>query len=120
MLVSGHLESPFKADVLRGRGWHLRGLGQTTWMLRPYSYAQAIRPNLYNVAYGRTGSYKGMGAACDVLTDPTCGISSLQQTELMQTVPDATLPSSAIVSTPVSPWVWIGAGVLLLVMVARR
>lgn len=31
------------------------------WTLQPRSYMQAIRPNLYNIAYRRTGAYKGMG-----------------------------------------------------------
>ena len=31
------------------------------WMLQPHSYSQIIRPNLYNVAYKRVGTYKGMG-----------------------------------------------------------
>lgn len=39
------------------------------WMLQPHSYTQIIRPNLYNVAYKRTGTYKGMGR--DVSVGPT-------------------------------------------------
>ena len=31
------------------------------WMLQPKSYNQIARPNLYNVAYRRVGTYKGMG-----------------------------------------------------------
>lgn len=31
------------------------------WTLQPRSYMQAIRPNFYDIAYGRTGAYKGMG-----------------------------------------------------------
>lgn len=31
------------------------------WMLQPKSYTQIARPNLYNVAYRRVGTYKGMG-----------------------------------------------------------
>lgn len=31
------------------------------WMLQPKNYLQAVRPNLYNVAYRRVGTYKGMG-----------------------------------------------------------
>ena len=31
------------------------------WMLQPHNYTQVIRPNLYNVAYRRVGTYKGMG-----------------------------------------------------------
>lgn len=32
-----------------------------TWMLQPKNYNQILRPNLYNVHYGRVGTYKGMG-----------------------------------------------------------
>ena len=32
------------------------------WTLQPRSWMQVIRPNLYNLAYRRTGAYKGMGA----------------------------------------------------------
>lgn len=32
------------------------------WMLQPHNWRQAVRPNLYNVGYGRTLAYKGMGA----------------------------------------------------------
>lgn len=31
------------------------------WMLQPKSYTQIARPNLYNVAYRRVGTYKGLG-----------------------------------------------------------
>lgn len=31
------------------------------WLLQPKSYTQIARPNLYNVAYRRVGTYKGMG-----------------------------------------------------------
>ena len=31
------------------------------YMLQPHNYTQIVRPNLYNVAYKRTGAYKGMG-----------------------------------------------------------
>lgn len=32
-----------------------------SWMLQPHNYAQATQRNLYNVAYRRTGTYKGVG-----------------------------------------------------------
>lgn len=32
------------------------------WTLQPKSWMQVIRPNLYDIAYRRTGAYKGMGA----------------------------------------------------------
>lgn len=31
------------------------------WMLQPHNYTQTLRPNFYNIAYGRVGTYKGMG-----------------------------------------------------------
>lgn len=31
------------------------------WMLQPKNYTQIAKPNLYNVAYRRVGTYKGMG-----------------------------------------------------------
>ena len=95
-----------------------------TWMLQPHNWSQAIRPNYYNIGYRRSGTYKGMGAlgqGCDVLTDPTCGITSLQQTELQQTYP------GMLSSTAISPggtttnWLpWILGGALVLVLIGGR
>lgn len=44
------------------------------WTLQPRNYMQAIRPNLYNVAYKRTGTYKGMGQTPgDFVSDGSSG-----------------------------------------------
>ena len=40
------------------------------WTLQPRSYMQVIRPNLYNLAYRRTGAYKGMGSLGQVEVPP--------------------------------------------------
>jgi len=40
------------------------------WTLQPRNYMQAIRPNLYNLAYRRTGVYKGMGWLGQASIDP--------------------------------------------------
>lgn len=65
-------------------------------------------------------AYRGMGQGCDVLTDPTCGISSLQQTQLSQTLPGL-LPSTAVSAGAMNwtPWL-IGGGLLLVMLMARR
>ena len=58
------------------------------WTLQPRSYMEAIRPNLYNLAYRRTGSYKGMGqvSTADLLSLPLTG---------PYTAPSTTLQTSA-------------------------
>jgi hypothetical protein len=37
------------------------------YMLKPHNYSQVMRPNLYNVNYGRVGAYKGMGGLGQLL-----------------------------------------------------
>lgn len=44
------------------------------WFLQPANYTQVGKRNLYNVAYRRVGTYKGMGALGQGLCpgDPSC------------------------------------------------
>ena len=111
------------------------------WMLQPRNYMQAMRPNWYNVAYRRTGAYKGMGAlgqgqcpgspGCPGYVDPYNNLSTLMQGVLsgqntiittdafnQLTAASVTHPSAST-STP-----WLLYGVIALValgiMGARR
>lgn len=58
------------------------------WTLKPRSYYQAMRPNLYDLAYRRTGAYKGMGwlgqscpgdPSCPGYVDPYQNLSTLTE-----------------------------------------
>ena len=104
------------------------------WMLQPRNYMQAMRPNWYNVAYRRTGAYKGMGAlgqgqcpgtpGCPGYVDPQQSFSAIVQGlysgQYAITTPDGT----GVSHPPASSQPWLLYGVIALValgiMGARR
>lgn len=99
------------------------------WILRPHNYSQVIPRNYYNVAYRNTGVYKGMGQyPCVDNPALQCSVQGGSSTD---TVPQSMInadpyfmtPSSTAttsVPTSVPTWVWAAAGVLLVLMVAKR
>lgn len=116
-------------------------------MLQPHNYSQIMRRNLYNVAYRRSGAYKGMGqmvgAQCPSfeqlmgVVDPAdpcqAGSAGTAEGSTAGVVPGT--PASAWGSAPTAsgapaasgltipsnalPWV-IGGGLLFVLLLAGR
>lgn len=112
------------------------------WTLQPRSYMQAIRPNLYNIAYRRTGAYKGMGSlgqeppdlsaacpgtpGCPGYVDPYQNLSTLTEgvlsgqnvivsADAYSQMLKAGLTQPATISTLTKWMPWILGGVLVVV-----
>ena len=110
----------------------------TTWMLQPHNYTQALRPNLYNVSYRRTGTYKGLGrwrhgmgqatsticGSCDPTTDPICAAACAGTPVTSLPVSGYGSQSPVYMSVPAGtdwttylPWI---AGALLLALMIKK
>lgn len=105
-------------------------------MLQPHNYSQIQRRNLYDVAYRRTGAYKGMGQLplCSSITlqpgfvgpvncDPSQGgpyyPASQSQLADVQLALQEVQQQVSSGSTNWIPWA-IGGGLLLVLLVAGR
>jgi len=109
-------------------------------MLQPRNWAQTKRPNLYNVNYGRVGTYKGMGGLGQDNIDPAMAAALTRDEQIKAaaaqkawetggTVVDpgyVQLPSGQVIGpvmpstmTQYLPWI-IGGGVLLMMLAAGR
>jgi hypothetical protein len=112
-----------------------------SWMLQPHNYPQATGSNLYNVAYRRTATYKGVGMhglgqmgplyTCptgeQVFTSSDCPgggpISTMSTSDQLQSEIDALFGyTGAGAAAPGAmnwtPWL-IGGGVLLVLLMSR-
>ena len=80
-------------------------------MLQPHDYRQALGPNGYNVAYQRTGvykgMYKGMGALGQVCCDPEC-------TQIGPCLPYYGVPTSPQTPATLTGWVQQNGAVILV------
>ena len=105
------------------------------WTLQPRSYMQAIRPNLYNLAYRRTGAYKGLGwlgqtdsvSTTELLNLPLVGPYFTMGPTGPQETTAAALNLSPPIPSPFGLWIQqngiyvaIGIAVFALFMGGRR
>lgn len=117
-----------------------------SWILQPHNWGQALQKNLYNVGYRRNAMYKGMGqmgppmtcpdgtqvyrsADCPggspvAITDPMAQLQAIvqQQQAEIEALFGYTGAGQAPTTptTNYTPWVILGGGLLLVMMMARR
>jgi hypothetical protein len=111
-----------------------------SWMLQPHNYGQALNRNLYNVGYRRTATYKGMEGLGQMGPLYTCpdGTQVYRSSDcpggqpapnVQQQIADlwgyvfANAPAQQTVypgQTNYTPWLILGGGLLLVMLISRR